>query len=184
MRRWTKALLSVSAMVLALGSWTVTPAGADDEREAAAPAVLPALAFWTGEAAARSAQLEGVEVAVDAIEGGYELTFVNPSATARALRWHVDCQQVVGSPFSRMGPLAVRVHEEVLALRVPAHGRATHVVRAAHPAAPEEPVIGFGRFASMRLQLSPVEQSGAQPAFAMLTVPSATPVAAPAPSET
>lgn len=173
MRRWTKALLGSSAMVLALGSWTVTRVGADDEQDAVEPAVLPPMAFLTGLGAVRSAQLEGVEVAVERVEGGYELTFVNPSATERALRWQVECSRVAGSPMSRMGPIAIRVHQEVLALRVPARGRATHVIRVDHPVAPEEPVLGFGSFASMRVLLTSTEPSDSPPAFAMLSVPSA-----------
>lgn len=172
MRRWTNALLAVSALGLALGSWTVAPAGADDEQEAAAPRRLPASAFWTGAATLQASQLDGIEVAARAVEGGYELTLVNPSAGERALRWQLECSHLVGSPMSRMGAIPVRVHEELVELRVPARGRTTHVVRAAHPAAPPEAPLGFGSFASMQLVLRPAAQTDGTPALAVLSVPS------------
>lgn len=171
MRRRTNVLLAATALGLALGSWTVTPAGADDEQEAAPPRRLPASAFWTGAAALQASQLEGIEVAARAVEGGYELTLVNPSAADRVLRWQLECSHLVGSPMSRMGAIPVRVHEELVELRVPARGRATHVVRAAHPTAPPEAAIAFGSFASTQLVLRPAAQADGAPVFAVLSVP-------------
>ncbi len=169
MRTWTKRLYAAAVIALALGSWTVTRAGADDETDAPAPRVLPRAAFLTGAATTRSAVLEGVEVGVQEVEGGYELTFVNPSSSERALRWQLECSQVRGSPLSRIGAISVRVHEELVELRLPPGGRTTRTIALAHPAAPSELMLGFGAFASMRLLLRPLDADAAQ--LALLTVP-------------
>ncbi|MCZ7684087.1 MAG: hypothetical protein M5U28_37075 [Sandaracinaceae bacterium] len=87
------------------------------------------------------------------------------------LRWQLECSHLVGSPMSRMGAIPVRVHEELVELRVPARGRATHVVRAAHPTAPPEAAIAFGSFASTQLVLRPAAQADGAPVFAVLSVP-------------
>lgn len=188
-----RAPLGLAAFGLALGSWMVSSAGAEDDAvdEAPAPNELPQQAFVTGPAASHTAQVDGIQVEAKSVDGGYELTLRNASSVDRTVRWEVDCSEVSGLAIGRMGPVARPVHHELVELTVPANGEAKHLVRAPHPEMPAD-LDGETRqlfFASMRIALraasddaphGPAQQQAqaqapalgvdARPALAMLVV--------------